>query len=294
MKKNIIYKILAIIFMIASAIFYNVYTDDESNTNFRLEDNNGSLEIQYIDVGQADCILIRVDNEYALIDAGNNKDGKKLVNYFNELGITKFRHVFGTHAHEDHIGGMDSIIKNFKITNYYMPDVSTTTKSFEDVIDALDKNNIKYKTPTTKSTYKLGNASIKVLYVGNDSEDLNENSIILRLTYCNTSYLFTGDAPYYTENTLLDKDIESDVLKVSHHGSTYSSSNEFITKVNPKYSIISVGKNNDYNLPKEKTLNKLKSVNSKIYRTDEKGTIIVKSDGNNIKISSKKTDTNGD
>ena len=294
MKKNIIYKILAIIFMIASAIFYNVYTDDESNTNFRLEDNNGSLEIQYIDVGQADCILIRVDNEYALIDAGNNKDGKKLVNYFNELGITKFRHVFGTHAHEDHIGGMDSIIKNFKITNYYMPDVSTTTKSFEDVIDALDKNNIKYKTPTTKSTYKLGNASIKVLYVGNDSEDLNENSIILRLTYYNTSYLFTGDAPYYTENTLLDKDIESDVLKVSHHGSTYSSSNEFITKVNPKYSIISVGKNNDYNLPKEKTLNKLKSVNSKIYRTDEKGTIIVKSDGNNIKISSKKTDTNGD
>ena len=292
--KNIFYKLLIIILLVL-LYYFNLYSDNNIKIQKRVENiSNEKLKIYFLDVGQADCILINVENEYALIDAGNNEDGEKIVSFIKNEGIEEFKYVIGTHAHEDHIGGMDNIIRNFKVNNFFMPDVITTTKTYEEVLDELKYKNIKYKTPRINDNYKLGSGNIKILYIGNDKEDLNENSIILRLTYKDTSYLFTGDAPYYTENTLLDKNIESDVLKVAHHGSAYSSSSEFINKVKPKYAIIQVGKNNDYSLPKEKTLNKLKKVNATILRTDQKGTIIVKSDGENIEIETIKTDTNGE
>ena len=291
LKRNI-FNIFLILLMVGATFFYkSFFTNDDTKEVANIDNDN--LKIYFVDVGQADCILINVEGEYALIDAGNNEDGDKIVKYFNELGIKEFKYVFGTHAHEDHIGGMDNIIREFKVKKFYMPDVITTTKTFEDILNALDKKNIAFLTPSIGSVFKIGSAKLKVLYIGNNKEEINENSMILRLTYKNTSYLFTGDAPYYTEDTLLDKDIESDVLKVSHHGSTYASSYEFIGKVKPKYAIIQVGKNNDYSLPKEKTLNKLKNVNATIYRTDLNGTIIVKSDGDNIEIETVKTDTNG-
>ena len=246
-----------------------------------------------MDVGQADCILIRKNNRNILIDAGNNEDGDKLVNYFKENGIKKFDYVIGTHAHEDHIGGMNKIIDNFKINHFYMPDVVTTTKTFEDVLNSLEKNKVKFETPKIDSTFKVDDLKFIVLSITNNKEDLNDTSIVLKLTYENTSYLFMGDASSNIENNILDKDIESNVLKVGHHGSGYSSSAKFIKKVNPDYAIISVGKNNSYNHPKNVVIKKLERIGSTIYRTDKQGTIKVISDGNNIKIETIKTDTNG-
>ena len=255
--------------------------------------NNGNLKIYFLDVGQADSILLRENNKNVLIDAGNNEDGPKLVNYIKSLGIESFDYVIGTHPHEDHIGGMDDIINNFEIKKFYMPDAITTTKTFEDVLDALEENNLKFNTPEEKEVFKLDDASFKVVYVGDDKKDLNNTSIVLKLTYGNTSYLFTGDATNKTEKQILNEDIKVTVLKVGHHGSQYSSSNEFLDKVSPTYAIISVGKNNIYGHPKDITLKKLNKRNIKIYRTDEMGTIIISSDGNKISIDEEKTDTNG-
>ena len=251
------------------------------------------LSIYYLDVGQADSMLITYQDKDILIDAGNNEDGPKLVNYFKSLNITKFDYVFGTHPHEDHIGGMDDIINNFEINNFYMPDVVTTTKTFEDILNSMEEKNLQFKTPNIDDEYKIGDIKLKVLYVGKESNDLNDTSIVLKLTYKDTSYLFTGDATKKVENKLLTKDIESDVLKVGHHGSQYSTLNEFLEKVNPKYAIIEVGKNNIYKHPKEVTLTKLDNMKIKYYRTDMDGTILLKSDGENISFEKLQTDTNG-
>ena len=244
-------------------------------------------------VGAASLILINDNNEYSLIDAGNNEDGEKLVKYFKDLGITKFKYVFGTHAHEDHIGGMDNIIENFQIEHFYMPDAITTTRTFEEVLDALEEKNIAFETPEEDENLTFSDTNFKVLHVGKDKKDLNDTSIVLKLTYKNTSYLFMGDATSSVEKDILDKDIKSDVLKVGHHGSQYSSTISFLKKVSPKYAVIEVGKNNSYNHPKEVTLKKLEDLGTKIYRTDEDGTIILTSDGENMSFETVKTDTNG-
>lgn len=288
-KNNFIYYL--IILIIGFGLYW--YLDKINISNNVTTEVTDKLEISYLDVGQADSILINDHGTYMLIDAGNNEDGSKLVSYFKSLGISEFKYVVGTHAHEDHIGGMDDIINNFKIDNFYMPNAITTTATFEDVLDALDKNNVKLVTPTIDSTFTLNTALLTVLYTGTDTSNLNNTSIVLKMTYGSNNFLFMGDAPISVEKTILNKDIKADVLKVGHHGSQYSSSDAFLKKVNPTYAIISVGKNNDYGHPNEKTLSKLNNLNVKIYRTDESGTIKVISDGNTINIETLKTDLNG-
>lgn len=254
---------------------------------------NEELMVYFLDVGQADSILVKSDDEYMLIDAGNNEDGENLVNYLQSMGITKFKYVVGTHAHEDHIGGMDNVIDSFDIGTFYMPDVVTTTKTFEDVLDSLEEKNMYFDVPKVDSTMTLGNAKIKVIYVGDDKEDLNNSSIVLKLSYNNVSFLFTGDATSEVENMILDKDIESTVLKVGHHGSKYSSVASFLRKVNPSYAVISCGKDNSYGHPHSVVVNKLEKLNVKIYRTDELGTVVASSDGENISFTNIKTDIDG-
>lgn len=302
--KDKLKKLLIGIILIFGIFIYTTYLEEPINKylnkfNEMIEPTissrkvDGNLVIYFVDVGQADCILISNNDHYMLIDAGNNEDGPKLVNYFKGMGISKFDYVIGTHAHEDHIGGLDDIINNFDIKTFYMPDVSQTTYTFESVLDALERKNIYFETPKEDNSYKFGNSSFTVLSVGTDSTDLNNTSIVLKLTYGNNSFLFTGDATSSVERTILDKDISADVLKVGHHGSQYSSSANFLKAVYPKYAVIQVGKNNEYGHPKSITLNKLKKINANIYRTDKDGTIICTSDGNNISFISMETDTNG-
>ena len=292
MKKN---KTLISFLSFAAIILYTLLSNDEitieKEENKKTDSNNTDVvKVEYIDVGQADAILIENNKKYMLIDAGNNEDGDLLVNYFKDKNITDFEYVVGTHPHEDHIGGMDNIIKNFNIKNYYMPDCYTTTKTFEELLDALEEKNLSFETPDIDSEFRLGDALFKVLYTGTDKRDLNNTSIVLRMTYKDVSFMFTGDATNTTEKKILAKDLQSDVLKVGHHGSQYSTSDEFLDKVNPKYAIISVGTGNVYDHPKDITLNKLKGI--EVHRTDKEGTIRFISDGKNIDIETFKTNTN--
>lgn len=300
--KNKVNKVINI-FILFLLIVGTYYYDDiekfllngkiERNIGNIVNKNTNNLEISYLDVGQADSILIRKNNNNILIDAGNNEDGEKLVHYFKDQKIEKFDYVIGTHAHEDHIGGMDDIIANFKINHFYMPNVITTTKTFEDILDNLDRYNIKFETPKIDSTFEVDDLKFTVLSITDNKEELNDTSIVLKLTYKNTNYLFMGDASSKIENSILHKDIKSNVIKVSHHGSSYSSSAKFIKKVDPDYAIISVGKNNSYNHPKSIVLKKFERLGTIIYRTDKQSTIKLTSDGENIKIETIKTDTNG-
>ena len=288
------------ILLIIVAIFYSLYEKDIDQTfglpvteTFKETENTNTLDITYLDVGQADSILIQNKGHNMLIDAGNNEDGPLLVQYFKEQNINKFDYLITTHPHEDHIGGMDDIINNFDIEKIYIPDVTTTTKTFLDVLEAIEKKNMTYDVPNINQNFTLGNTLFQVIYTGNDKKNLNNSSIILKATFKNTSYLFTGDATSEVEKKILNKNIQATVLKVGHHGSKYSTTTDFLNKVNPKYAIISVGKNNSYNHPNQVTINKLEKKNIEIHRTDQEGSIFLKSDGKTINITSKKTNTNG-
>ena len=300
--KNKLMKIILVLIIMVCTYFYEEYFQEDTTKNeveYRqnqeVKINPNNLVIHFVDVRQGDCILIGQNNEYVLIDAGNNEDGQLLVEYFKELGVKKFKYVIGTHAHEDHIGGIDNIINNFELDKFYMPDVITTTKTFEDVLDALLKKQKAFDTPKIGDKFKLNDLEFEVLYLGTDKSDLNDTSIVLKLTYKNTTYLFMGDATSKVEKILINegKDLSSDVLKVGHHGSQYSSTATFLKKVNPSYAVIQVGQDNEYDHPKQVTLDKLNKLNTLTYRTDEQGTIILTSDGENITFETIKTNTNG-
>ncbi len=292
--------ILAALFQLYGNDINNALTSltSKSDDNPKIEETNTvstDLKVTFIDVGQADSILIQNREENMLIDAGNNEDGDKLVNYLKSLGVENFKYVVGTHPHEDHIGGLDDIINSFSIDKLYLPDAISDSKTFVDVLDAVENKNVNLYNPTIDETFQLGEATFKVLYTGSDSEtkELNDTSIVLKMNFGNNSFLFMGDASSNVEKKLLSKDIEADVLKVGHHGSRYSSSEEFLDEVDAKYAIISCGINNSYKHPHDETLKKLKERNINIYRTDEVGTIIVTTDGEKISVSTEKTDTNG-
>lgn len=298
-KKKLLSSFIILMIVGIFYLFQNYPTSEVSkNINKRINEvpvtSEERLEVTFIDVGQADSILLENEGHYMLVDAGNNEDGPKLVNYFKNQNIHQFDYVIGTHPHEDHIGGLDNIIENFDINTFYMPDVITTTKTFEDVLDALGEKNMTLSIPKTNATFKLGDATVKVLYVGTEDEsDLNDTSIVLKVTYQNVSFLLTGDASTKVEEKLNQADLASTVLKVGHHGSVTATNEKFLNTVNPKYAIISVGENNQYEHPHTTVLNTLAAHNITTYRTDQDGTIKVITDGTNIEINTSKTDTNG-
>lgn len=294
-KKTISF-ILALIFVIAYYITEGPVQDESYSKNENIKNTNivtTDLQVHYIDVGQGDSILITNNNHNMLIDAGNNEDGEKIVNYLTSLGITTLDYVVGTHPHEDHVGGLDDVINNLNVKEVYLPEAMTTTKTFEDVLDAIANKNLSITVPTIGETFNLGEAELEVIYTGTGEKDLNEASIILKMIFGKYTYLFTGDTIEDVEKTILTDNINIDILKVAHHGSKYSSCEEFLQIATPEYAIISAGEGNSYGHPEPETIARLKKYTNKIYVTKDLGTIILTSDGNRIDFKTKKTDTNG-
>lgn len=250
--------------------------------------------IHYIDVGQGDCILIQANNRNLLIDSGPSSNRKDLLEYLEKLNIKKLDYIIATHPHEDHIGNMDTIIKRYNIGNFYSPKAITSSTTFENMISALVDKNLKIN--VLKKGVKgidLGkNTKIEIFSPLENiySDNLNDYSPIIKITFFNNSFLFTGDAEVSTENIVLSQNnnLNCDILKVGHHGSSTSTSEDFIISANPALAIISVGKNNTYGHPTTETLSLLNSYNIRTLRTDINGTIIAISDGKNINISTVK------
>lgn len=311
-KKKVIYLIILLVIAIIGTIspktlenlekIYNENTLNEvtqvssnvikNENNLGIIENNASeinidkekLNILYLDVGQADSELILYKDKVIVIDTGNLNDGDKIISYLKELNITKIDYLIGTHIHEDHIGSMQYFIKEFEIGNIYLPYNDTSVNTYyKNLLAEILNKNLQVDEVEAGNKFNIEDLECEIMAVDNTNpEDQNDASIVIEMTYKNNKFLFTGDATKEVEEKRLWNDI--DVLKVGHHGSNTSSSEGFISQIKPEVSIISVGKDNSYNLPKQAIIDILKNSGSKVYRTDEDGTIQIVSDGTNYEI----------
>ncbi len=289
--KQIIYTIIITLMLIS--LVYVATRNNNYIGELPTEDiiKSEELQIYFFNVGQADCILVRSNGKNMLIDAGDNEDGPLLVKYIKRLGIRKIDYLIGTHVHEDHIGGMDNIIREFDIGEIYIP--YTTNKSkrkfYEDVINEVKQKELSINYKKAGDKFELGEAKCEIKSIDNSdptsSSKINSTSIVIQMEANNNKYLFMGDAEddVETNSKITWEDI--DVLKVGHHGSDTSSTEQFINKVLPEMAVISVNSNtNSYGHPSETVIKRLQDKECEIYRTDMNGTILLINENGTNKV----------
>lgn len=283
MKKISINILMTILILISTLLFScNVSSIDNSTDS----STSNIVKVHFIDVDQGDAILIQYKDKNMLIDSSTQKAEDKFLSYLKKLKIQKFDAVIATHPDEDHIGNMDEVIKNYQVTKFYSPKATSTTKAFESMITQLKNKNLKINVLKAGSTLDFDSDIKLEVFAPNSAsyEDANNYSPIIKLTYGKNSILFTGDAEKLSEKETLKKgyDLKSDVLKVGHHGSSTSTSKDFLKAVSPNIAVISCGKNNKYGHPHKETIQALNDSKVKYYRTDLDGSIVLLLDGTNI------------
>ncbi len=255
---------------------------------------DAQFRLTVMDVGNADCLLLQNGDCVALVDAGENDDGDSVVSFLKRVGISYLDYVIATHPDADHIGGMDEVVENIPIGTFmmaYMPEGFTpTTRVYEDLLTALIENDVTPVEPAFGESYPFGKAHIDILSGLSDHTETNEQSIVCRVRFGDTRFLLMGDAGKEVEEELLQSgvDLRGDVLKVGHHGSRSSSSEDFVAAVAPTVAIISCGLDNRYNHPHEETLDTLQKAACEIYRSDFHGDIMVVSDGKTVTVTTEK------
>jgi len=254
-----------------------------------------TLKVQTIDIGQGDAILIQAQGQVVLVDTGDVPAREKLVRYIKSQGITTIDKVFITHPHADHLGGMAAVLENFKVKQIYDSGLTTTTALYRQYLTTVQKKNIPFEVVAQGSTIDLGGGAVlKVLAPQKPfitQSELNNNSIVLKLTYGKFSMMLTGDAEKEAEDKLIKDyagELKSSVLKSGHHGSNTSSTTAFLKAVAPEAIIISVGANNDYHHPHPSTMKKYAELKAKVYQTDRDGTLTITSDGQTYNINKEK------
>ena len=267
--------------------------DDYTVEKLVKEPVNGELEVHFLDVGQADCTLIKCDGYTMLVDTGLDDQGTKIQNYLRKQGIDRLDYLILTHSDADHIGSADVILTKFEIGTILMSDFEKDTKTYKNLLKLMDDNQIHYLSPGVGNVYALGSASFQILAPNDDYDKPNNASIAFLLTHGENTFLFTGDAEKASEEDMLNNkfSLAADVLHAGHHGSKTSNTQEFIDAVMPRYAVISCGVDNSYGLPDAEVLNRFRKKEMMVYRTDEQGTIVAISNGEKITFNAAPSDT---
>ena len=254
----------------------------------------GELEVHFLDMGNADCILVRQGDKNMLIDAAEPDNREDIIRYLQRQGVQKLDLVIATHPHADHIGAMFAVVEEFPIDRFVMSyvteEATPTSNAYIRMLEALDTHNVAVEEAIPGTTYELGTARLQIVAPFEAVEDANDVSVVCRLTFGERSFLFTGDAGKKVENQMLDSPyvLRSDVLKLSHHGSNSGNSERFLYEVMPQYAVITCGEGNSYGHPHQEVMTRLKRQQIQSFRSDLHGTIVFKSDGQELTVITEK------
>jgi len=275
------YSVLAIITVV---VIIALYIFNRYNS-YKVAD--GEVEVHFIDVGQGDAALLLSDKGSVLIDTGTTESGEKVAAYVSSRTET-IDYLVLSHPHEDHIGGAKAVFDSVTVKNVVMPDKTADSTSFDRLMDSIEGSDAKVIAAERGVNFSVGDADFVILspIPGEDYEETNDVSTVVRVTYGGTSFMFTGDAEALVEKEILEEysDIRCDVLKVGHHGSSTSSTEAFLKAVSPDIAVISCGKDNSYGHPHFEIIKRLENIGSNIYRTDMRGTVVITSDGKNVSV----------
>ncbi|MBQ8107407.1 MAG: MBL fold metallo-hydrolase [Ruminococcus sp.] len=251
---------------------------------------NADTQVHFVDVGQGDCTVVMSADKVMVIDSGERDGSNTAVNYLKKLGVRRIDILIATHPHSDHIGEMDSIIESFEIGQFIMPEIPKkyvpATRVYEDMLQALKTKGLKAR-KARDETFELGECRVQTFTSHlKDEENLNNYSVLVKITHGENSFLVTGDCEKAEEADLIQRDaqLRSKVLRTGHHGSSTSSSAEFLDRVLPRYAVISCGRKNDYGHPDEDTVDRLRKYADKLYITSKDGTVVFYSDGEGITV----------
>ena len=267
-------------------------------TSFGLVDSvkkqDSNFVIYYLDTGQGDCTLVICDEEVLMIDTSTTNQFHNIRKHLFSLEIDTIDYLLITHQHDDHFGSATKIINGYTVSNFMMPALSygnsVDSFTYDDLINTISVNNINHQSISSGDSFMLGSAYVEILAPMKQDKDINNMSVVAKITYGNTSFLFTGDSDKEVEKQLIRSniDVTADVLSVGHHGSKTSSTAAFLSAVNPDFAIISCGDDNNYGHPTSETLANLEEIGVYPYITSVNGDITLTSDGNNITLISQK------
>lgn len=301
-NKKLIYMLVVLVIAVITSVgaslgWWGELSEDPGNTlgdytqgNYTDEENRFS--VHFIDVGQGDCTLVLCGEKALLIDAGENGHETEVLNYLRSMKIDKLDYIVATHQHSDHIGGIPEVLEEYEADNIIMPRLTKaqtpTNSTYTAFLKALQNTDAKIISAKPGLKYTLGDAEFEILGpVTDDCDDINSMSAVTKITYGQNTFLVTGDAERDEELEIIENgsNLDCDVLRAGHHGSSTSSCKDFLDAVTPEICVISCGADNDYGHPHEKAVNRILKHTDEIYRTDICGSIVMTSDGENIEIS---------
>lgn len=255
--------------------------------------SSAEMSVHFVDVGQGDCTIIESDGKVILIDSGERDKAQTVINYLTNMGVESLDYCIVTHPHTDHMGSMAEVLSHYKAEKMIMPQLSEvnipTTATFEDFLLSAEENCDEIIAAEAGYTYSMGEVEIQILGPCEQDEDLNNMSVVAKIVYDEVSFLITGDCSFDEEDDIMDNyynQLRSDVLKVGHHGSSGSTSTDWLEAIEPDTAVISVGEGNSYGHPTKKVLNILEDFDCEIFRTDESGSVVFETDGKTIALKS--------
>ncbi len=292
MKKRTYTPMIIILLLLASLmgvyllLDYGIVGVDKSSDVTRIQSVTAPVKVHYLDVGQGDAIFIQVRNQNLLIDAGEKEHAQIIIDYLKTYGVDTLDYVFLTHPHEDHLGGMGEVISNFNLGEFYAPDKTLVTKSFQRLTDALEKKSKTMNILKGGMSFDFGEGILMEIFSPNRESYLNPNnySPIMKLSIGESAFLFTGDAEELIEEEVMNLkvNLKSDVLKAPHHGSKTSSGSEFLTQVNPRFIVVTSEKGNTHNLPSPEILTRYEELGAQVILTEERGHVVFSSNGKEV------------